>query len=125
MVEEGGEVYQRYPYKEEANVATSGIRCEPREKMKRTAGSVADGVGWLDLVERAVEARSGASKMERERIVPAVRRELETAKVWARRMAVGVVLVVVVVILLLLVLAVCSASIESFFFAGSHLPSGW
>jgi len=56
--------------------------------MNRIAGRVAVGEGKGDLVERAVEAMRGESKMERERIVPAVRRVVVVASVWARRMVV-------------------------------------
>jgi len=63
--------------------------------MKRIAGSVEAGEGKGDLVERAVEARRGESKTERERIVPAVRRVVVVASVWARRMGVEVEVVVI------------------------------
>jgi len=63
--------------------------------MKRIAGSVEVGEGKGDLDERAVEARRGESKMERERIVPAVRRVVVVASVWARRIGVEVEVVVI------------------------------
>lgn len=97
---EVGEEYQRYKYNELATVAASGIKCEPREKMKRIAGSVEEGLGVFELVERAVDARRGESKMERERIVPAVRRVVVVASVWARRMVVEGFVVVVILFLM-------------------------
>lgn len=59
--------------------------CEPREKMKRMAGSTAEGSGREEETERADVSRSGVRRLEMARMPPEVAREMLMAAVWAKR----------------------------------------
>lgn len=76
-----------------ATAADSGMIWLPREKMKRTAGSVELGEGFSEDWERASLERMGVEKAEIDRIAPAVASEIVGPRTLAVDIAVEVSMV--------------------------------